>query len=308
MFGDLFSQRGPYTEGLFYGGRRRYLIDVGPDDKLSRKEAILLPPDLLKTPRQRRYTSRSKTASETKSFQFSFQAPKEDTDHTAIRRFKKGAQLVQKMNYTIEHFTSTNPADWIMKREAGVLLYINKNTGEVSTECPWAGDTTKPHVKFDMRASTGGNTSTTNNNNHKNTSSMKGNKNNNNIRGDNEQRKVTEEEEEVPEELGTGSLVYDHSDLEGLWEYLDSNGKIGNGTSVTTTATTSINTRGSTSNINNHNLNNSKQISQPISSSNNSHNNNNIIHKSSNNNNISVSNHNHNILHNRLNSNNRRKK
>ena len=43
---------------LFYGGRRRYLIDVGPDDKLSRKEAILLPPDLLKTPRQRRYTSR----------------------------------------------------------------------------------------------------------------------------------------------------------------------------------------------------------------------------------------------------------
>ena len=45
---------------------------------------------------------RSKTASETKSFQFSFQAPKEDnTDHTSLRRFKKGAQLVQKMNYTI---------------------------------------------------------------------------------------------------------------------------------------------------------------------------------------------------------------
>jgi len=32
-----------------------------------------------------------------------------------------------------------------MKREAGVLLYINKNTGEVSTDCPWAGDTTKHH-------------------------------------------------------------------------------------------------------------------------------------------------------------------
>lgn len=45
-------------DSLFYGGRRRYLIDVGPDDKIPRKEAILLPPDLLKSPRQRRYTSR----------------------------------------------------------------------------------------------------------------------------------------------------------------------------------------------------------------------------------------------------------
>ena len=36
--------------------------------------------------------------------------------------------------------------------------------------------------------------------------------------------------EEVPEELGTGSLVYDHSELDGLWEYLDSGGKTSNRT------------------------------------------------------------------------------
>ena len=190
-------------------------------------------------------------------------------------------------------------------------------------------------VKFDMRASTAGvgttSTKTISTTNYKNTSSaMKGHNKNTNIRNNeqingrsvvavpspvvgfnNNSREVEDDDEEVPEELGTGSLVYDHSDLEGLWEYLDSNGKIGNGTSITSltpTNNTTTNTRSSSSynNMNNNNngnniiLNNSKQSSHNVSSNSNKS-------SSNHNNNKSSSNHNHSILHNRLSSNNRRK-
>lgn len=69
-----------------------------------------------------------------KSFNIKFEKKKDaDEGHT---RFKRAAHAVQDM-ILLEHFSSNREEDWMKRKEAGVTIWINKNTGEVATIQPW---------------------------------------------------------------------------------------------------------------------------------------------------------------------------
>lgn len=196
---------------LFYAGRRKYLKDS--NEKETNDDA-LLPPDIFKTPRQIRNINKNKsqTAIDNKSFHFSFQQRKPDEDNidNYLRKLKKQIHSVQGQKFVIEHYSSIIKEDWIVTKEAGVVLYINKNTGEVSSICPWIE---QEHIQKSNHHPPTNNTNITNTK-QLSSSSLKINR----IDEDSDE----DIEEEDIDELGTGSLVYDRSEVEALFELLDS--------------------------------------------------------------------------------------
>ena len=97
-----------------------------------------MPPDEFKTRRQIRNVV--KTKQESKPDQqlnfIKFQKKQESEEGHGGARFKKAAHIIQDI-ITFEHFSSNHEIDWVQCKEAGVVFWTNKNTGEVSTVCPW---------------------------------------------------------------------------------------------------------------------------------------------------------------------------
>jgi hypothetical protein len=147
MFGDLFSQHADYQKGILYQGRRRFLVPKGKN--------ALEPPVEFKTRRQSvRSTQIARSNAEkhqpmqgldiapphlanvilnTKN---SFLGLRNNGDFKSKRNVKGGTLKP----LVIQHYSSTDSKDWDEEYQAGCHLYVNKNTGEVSVECPWRGN------------------------------------------------------------------------------------------------------------------------------------------------------------------------
>eukprot|EP01039_Chlorochromonas_danica_P009163 gene9165-10115_t len=181
LFGDYFGQRADYSNGIFYGGHRKYLNSNGTSS--------FEPPNEFKSKRHLLHMRMSRAGSaderaKSTMFQVNFQQKKGDNDDVdAYRKLRRAATYVRDI-VTLNHFSSTRPEDWVEEEQAGVHLWVNKVTGEVSAHCPWQPESDTSHsdiLRSDPSLS----------------SSKAG---------------------EIAE--GTGSLVYDSSELNELWGLL----------------------------------------------------------------------------------------
>ncbi len=125
---------------LFYGGHRRYLNpeEVSPIE----------PPLQFKSKRQLKQLRQSGQFSSSNfeeankiSFHVNFQKkqsenPEEADNPVNLKKFRKVATMVRN-TITLDHFSSVQKEDWIEESQAGCKMWVNKQTGEVATECPW---------------------------------------------------------------------------------------------------------------------------------------------------------------------------
>lgn len=137
LFGDATGDRGDYSTGLFYAGRRKFLTDE--------KEA-LMPPSQFMTARQKRNHIRNqntgKTFSSIAKLEFKKQThPQEgdgephSQDHAAKRPLP--VQKSHQTTVTIRKYASINPLEWQEVKQAGCTFYVHSPTGEISPEKPW---------------------------------------------------------------------------------------------------------------------------------------------------------------------------
>lgn len=144
MFGDLFSQNADYHSGILYQGRRKFLKPAGN---------VLEPPQEFKTKRQSRRGKSNAQAEKLAPLAGNEIAPQHlanvimNTKNSFLNLrgngdFKnKGKGKSGKLKpLVIQHYSSIDSKDWEEQYQAGCHLYVNKNTGEVSEECPWRRD------------------------------------------------------------------------------------------------------------------------------------------------------------------------
>jgi len=176
MFGDLFSQRTNYESGLMYSSRRRFLVENGrtvlepppdlqPRQLARRRHAQALDNDLSicgdeessissysidpKTGRHfdhghliNALPAARRRESITVGMAVFLQPPKQSTNSesessVAARRFKKTAKSVMANQYYENTEEYNGKEGWVEETMAGVHYWVNKLTGEVSTENPW---------------------------------------------------------------------------------------------------------------------------------------------------------------------------
>lgn len=229
MFGDLFSQRGDYSDGLFYGGHRKFLNGRGT--------SILEPPNEFKSKRAYRNMKRLEKNESTDSvekinfhinFQKKHEPVEEQVDHN-VKKFKKLANAV-KQTVILEHFSSISRLDWVEDVQAGCHIWINKNTGEVVSVCPWAvhddsglntpdGETVNDSLTANSSVHSrhvppfqSGSVASKSTLQSAGSASINSKSYHNHF--------LDERDDSV--EYGTGSLVYDSSELETLFAMLDS--------------------------------------------------------------------------------------
>lgn len=196
MFGDMFQSRGEYTTGLFYAGRMKYIHSTPKSTAGRATTAPLVPSSTLQPPtdfmtiRQRRdFLRLERGGTHSAGFQrLEFKKLTEAEDRPGKGPLGKGIVHNQSKTITIQKYPSVDPRDWREERQAGCTFYVHKETGEATTEKPWE-DTKKGQI---------------------------------NKRDINERKK----EEEDSECMGTGSLVYDGTELNYLLKQLDGRSKV----------------------------------------------------------------------------------
>jgi len=119
----------------------KYLREQNPQEAAP----TLMPPDEFKTRRQLRHLKKVGEGN-SQNFHIKFQKKEDEGHHHGhgAARFKKSAHIIQDL-IMLEHFSSNHEQDWIQRVEAGVVIWINKGTGEVSTVRPWGDDSTPKH-------------------------------------------------------------------------------------------------------------------------------------------------------------------
>ncbi len=137
LFGDLFGQRGDYSNGAFYAGHRKYLNNLEANSSFE-------PPKEFKSKRHNLRESHKHNQHEDHNkvgFHINFQKKLQDTpdEEQNKNKFKKVANLI-KTTVILEHFSSMSRNDWVVDLQAGCRIWINKNTGEVVSTCPWQHD------------------------------------------------------------------------------------------------------------------------------------------------------------------------
>lgn len=193
LFGDTFAMRTDYTSGTFYRGRMQYLQNSPEDNALE-------PPPIFKTKRQAKNALKEKQIIIQK---LSF--PKKDAEGESVQVksiSKKVAdgnkKQVQKKQNQQQQAVVYLPAkhdirreDWEEIHQAGCRMWINHITGEAVHECPWERESSPNKLSLGSE--------------HRNT------ENANDSRSDADSDNFN----------GTGSLVYDHDELNNLLEYFD---------------------------------------------------------------------------------------
>jgi hypothetical protein len=152
-----------------------------------------------------------KVTEEKKSFNVNFSQPKKPEEETIQKKFKKVANLVKRATL-VNHENNINPDDWIEKFEAGVKIWVNKETGDVVTEKPWVDS--RESSPFRSRSSSRQPSPTIEKRKSRSTSSAL---------GSGPQSPQKDEREETG--YGTGSLVYDSRDVDDLFLILDCGSK-----------------------------------------------------------------------------------
>lgn len=189
-FMDYFSDRADYSVGAFYGAHRRVLWDCDRTTGSMGHTNSLEPPIEAKTRAQsRRNRSRGGLPAvhinDTPVEELPTLKPK--IKKMMHMNLKKVATLV-KDSIILEHYSTVDESAWTEEVLAGVRVWINRHTGEVSTTCPWRQDALK-HMNMPL-AKKGGNN------------------------------------EEKIDDLGTGSLVYSAAEFDELERVLNG-GKVG---------------------------------------------------------------------------------
>lgn len=140
MFGDPFGNRGDYSKGIFYAGRRRFLYP-------GRKDNHLQPPELFMTKMQKKRWVMGEEPTEVnfKKFDFGQEGAIEKAKSSKKDSSKSKKKKKKGLTY-IEKYSSVDPADWEEQIQAGVKIWVNHHTGEVSDECPWDETTNKLHI------------------------------------------------------------------------------------------------------------------------------------------------------------------
>lgn len=132
MFGDTFGQHADYSTGLFYGGRREFLHT---DDDTN----VLEPPRDFKSKKQMAHELKIQQSGGVHLQKLEF-ASAQVGDGTATKKVKGDTnQKKKKVSKTIyvERFSSSSKEDWVEEFQAGCKMWVNNNTGEVTSECPW---------------------------------------------------------------------------------------------------------------------------------------------------------------------------
>jgi len=131
MFGDTFGQHADYSSGLFYSGRREFLHT---DDEVN----VLEPPQDFKNKKQMKHELKIQKAGGVNLQKLEFASAQ--VDNTTTKKIKGDSnqkkKKVSRIVY-VDRFSSTNPEDWSEEFQAGCRMWVNNNTGEVTTECPW---------------------------------------------------------------------------------------------------------------------------------------------------------------------------
>ncbi len=185
MFGDPFENRGDYSKGFFYKGRRCYLYSEKESNHLE-------PPEIFMNKQQKRrlVLAHTKPTQELKQMGFQLDGSQQRNNEKKVEK-EKGKKSKKKIVY-IQKFSSTDPKDWEEILQAGVKLYVNKATGEVFDECPWDPENglKSPGSAGDFSPS----------------------------KTINSTQLIAEDDNKL---LGTGSLVYESTELEEVLAYLD---------------------------------------------------------------------------------------
>jgi hypothetical protein len=116
---------------MFYGAHRRYLNNEGV--------SVIEPPNGFKSKRQLKQLKLSRereSRGEGVSFQMNFQKRQDEEGEHNVKKFKKVANIVRN-TITLDHITNIQKDDWSEELRAGVKIWINRQTGEVTSECPW---------------------------------------------------------------------------------------------------------------------------------------------------------------------------
>jgi acetoin utilization deacetylase AcuC-like enzyme len=119
---------------MFYAAHRTYL---NPPEK-----SIIEPPLEFKSKRQLKQLKASRdrdSRNEDKlSFHVNFQKKQQDGEETdqTVKKFRKVANIIRN-TITLDHFSSVHREDWTEEVKAGVKMWVNKETGEVCDTCPW---------------------------------------------------------------------------------------------------------------------------------------------------------------------------
>lgn len=176
MFGDLFCQRTDTESGLLYSSRRKFLgtgkhvFEPPPEiqtRKLARRRHMQSLDSNLSVPNYDDDTSLDSIDTDTdaappkkkdsvinglSSFQALVQPSKRFSmeDNTAGKKFRKTAKFVME---TVLMESDINVDDWKEETTAGVKYWVNKETGDVATECPWGEQS--PPKKFSFHSMRG---------------------------------------------------------------------------------------------------------------------------------------------------------
>jgi len=207
MFGDVFGTRSDYSKGIIYGSRRKYL------HKIDTTATAVEPPQELMSRKQARHAAKQDEKLKiVANMCFGEMSPsfkgknKNDADGGASTRTNKSSVLQKsgksyldnmsnrgkKRTIVINKYSTLDQRAWTEEIVAGCRLYTNKDTGEVSRECPWQLDGSIMREKKETRKT-----------NHDDVAEPY---NHYSLKDD---------------KFGTGSLVYDSSVLDNLFQDLD---------------------------------------------------------------------------------------
>lgn len=146
-FGDLFATRSDYSKGVFYRGHKKYLTNRNMTNTFVPVPIpnynALEPPELFMTRAQTRKHKKISNLSLLKTLDF--KVVNNDVDEKAKKAAlirKQEDKIKQKRNkppttIVLEKYSSYSKKDWKEVHQAGCKFYVNKGTGEVTSEAPW---------------------------------------------------------------------------------------------------------------------------------------------------------------------------
>lgn len=146
IFGDPLGNRGDYSKGIYYSGRRKYLYEE------SSNLPPMEPPREMMTNKQKRKSSMATTKGVPIIQRLDFKRAPETNE---IRTGSKKAETQKKKNILVITTAPTTKEDWNLQQQAGCSFWVHNGSGEIRTECPFSTSFPVP----DSRASTPGNKS-----------------------------------------------------------------------------------------------------------------------------------------------------